>query len=166
MRTHRRILAMVDIDSRGRETARHAWAMAQAREARFALGHVVDWGLDLGADDYSPQTPRQIEERLGIVVRRMLSAIATQIGARDASLLVTFPGIDRGVAELARGWQPDLVVAAAGNDHGLSGRPRLAVRGWTCDAVVIDLPRFGLLSKAASAIAGRLAPGRLAPRPR
>lgn len=156
MKAYRRVLAVVDVNHRGREAARHAWTIAQAQGARFGLGHVADWGRDLDCDDYSPLAPSQVEERLEVVVRRMLSRMAAQIGVPDASVAVSFSGAGRGIGELVRGWQPDLVVVAADDAHGLAGQSRLEVPGWSCDAVALDLPAFGLLPRVVRRITGLL----------
>lgn len=164
MRSHRRVLAIVDMGRSGREVARHAWDIAARQGARFAIGHVADWGTDLGCDDFSLLTPHEVEQRLEVVIERRLRAVANQIGAPEAATLVSFPAASRGIGELAGRWQPDLVVVGSGADHGLAGLDTLNTPEWSCAALVIDVPASGFLPRAARRIADTLAPRRPAHR--
>lgn len=147
MPSHRRVLAVIDVDHRGREAAREAWAVARSQGASFGLGHIADWGHGLDGGGFPALVPAEVEECLAVIVRRRLATIATQIGVPAASVMVSFPGYDRGVADFARGWQPDLVVVSARHDHGIAGKPRLAVPGWECDVAVVDPPARGFLPR-------------------
>jgi nucleotide-binding universal stress UspA family protein len=157
--THpRRVLAIVDMGRSGREVARHAWGIAVRQGARFALGHVADWGQDLGCDEFSPLTPHEVELRLTKVIERRLRTLANHIGAAEAATLVSFPGASHGLGELAGRWQPDLVVVGSGNHHGLAGSATLDTPEWSCAALVIEVPASGFLPSAARRIADTLAP--------
>jgi hypothetical protein len=133
-----RVMAVVDLGPRGAEVARRAWSLARQHGARLCLGHVADWGADLGADGFSPLTPPEVEARLEVVVSRKLAALAAEIGAADVATVVAFPGVDRGLAELLRGWQPDLVVAEAAP---AIADGRIDVPGWSCAAVTVEVVR-------------------------
>ncbi|MGE5502877.1 MAG: universal stress protein [Actinomycetota bacterium] len=137
-----RVMAVVDLGARGREVARQAWNLARQHGARLCLGHVADWGAELGADGFSPLTPPEVEQRLHEVVRRKLAAMAGELGAADqaVSTVVAFPGIDRGIAELLRGWQPDLVVADSRAGIDIDDG-RIEVPGWSCTAVTVQVMR-------------------------
>lgn len=161
MPSYRRVLAVVDLGRSSREVARKAHEVAVENGARFAIGHVADWGLDLGADDFCPFTPQQIEERLETVVNRQLHSLASQVGAADAATLVSVAMPTRGIGELARRWQPDLVVVDAKSQFGGLEDNSLSVPGWTCDAQVVAVAATGLLSKAARLVAEAVAPGSL-----
>ncbi|MEW5726227.1 MAG: hypothetical protein AB1918_00230, partial [Pseudomonadota bacterium] len=106
----RRVLAIVDLDAGGTFVARRAWELASGDGARFALAHVMDWGIGL-EDGFSPLTPGEIHDRLSVVVHRRLDRMAAGIGAagRAATLATPWEGLGRMLA----GWQPDLVVASS-----------------------------------------------------
>lgn len=132
---YRRILALVDLDRRSADIARQAWSLARRDGARFGLGHVVDW--EQGCDDYSPLTPSEIQQRLRGVVHRKLRDIAATLGAESASTSVAFPGLNSGLDDLLRGWQPDLLVVGEGAVWIEPGQMRIVVPGWECDCLAV-----------------------------
>ncbi|MFN3076490.1 MAG: universal stress protein [Alphaproteobacteria bacterium] len=140
MKHYRRVLFLVDVTPRRQELARRVLVLAREHGARFGLGHVIDWGSGLDCDDYSPLTPRQLEDQLEGIVRRKLCSVAERIGAPEASVAVSFAGCGRGIADLVRGYQPDLVVVATADNSGLAGQTSLEVPGWNCDVLAMDLP--------------------------
>lgn len=154
----RRVLAIVELGRHGREVARQAREIALGGQARLAIGHIADW--EPGVEDFCPCTPRQVEARLAVVIERRLRSLATQIGSADATTLVSFSGL----GEMARSWQPDLVVVGRGAEHGLTDR--LSVPGWTCEAVVVGVAAAGLLPATARLVTETLWPRRLAARHR
>lgn len=156
--SHARVLAVVDLGRTGRAVARHAATLAGRDGARLALAHVVDW--EAGADDFSPLTPAEVERRLAGVVSRRLTGLATELGRPDATPLVGWPGAGRDLAALIRGWQPDLAVVPAALDLVCDGR--LAVPGWSCDAVAVANPLVRVWLERAVRLLDR--PGRLAER--
>jgi nucleotide-binding universal stress UspA family protein len=161
----RRVLAVIDMGRSGREVARRAWEITSLHEgARLAIGHVADWGAELGADEFSPLTPPEVEQRLEVVIDRHLRAVANQIGAAEAATLVSFPTPFRGIDELARRWQPDLVVVGSGTDHGLAGSDSFSTPHWSCAALVVEVPASAFLPRAVRRIADALTPGRPAHR--
>ncbi|MBI5165717.1 MAG: universal stress protein [Magnetospirillum sp.] len=164
MPRYHRILAVVELGRSGREVARRAWEMAAGPDVRLAIGHVADWGLDLGADDFCPYTPQELEARLERVIARKLRTLASQIGAAEAATLVSFAGASRGIGALARRWQPDLVVVGGDADHGLGEATELSVPGWRCEARVVPVTASGLWTRTVRQVVDALRPGRLAPR--
>jgi hypothetical protein len=137
MSDYRRIIAVVDLSARGLSAARHAWNQSLSNGAQFALGHVVDWDHGNG---YSTITPSQIEDRLGIVVKRKLMEMADLIGAAGTQAKVSFKTPQLGLAEIIAGWQPDLLVLDRRLDFGLSAQKNAASLGWLCDVQIVDHP--------------------------
>ncbi|MBI5162601.1 MAG: universal stress protein [Magnetospirillum sp.] len=130
----RRVMAVVDLDSRGREVARRGWRIASVERASFALLTVADWGI--GEDDFCPYTPAELEAQLEPVLHRKLARLAAALGAREAVTRVAFTGAGFAVAA----WQPDLVVVGAHARHGLADGPS-EVAGWTCTVLAMDVGR-------------------------
>lgn len=129
MTCYRRVLAAIELDQRGEAVARQAWVMAERQAACFALAHVVDYGRGLDGEHAPFLTPAEVEEKLTAIVRERMEVLARRLGAVDAAILVGFGDKAQGLAKLALGWQPDLVVAGIQAPHGLAdGRP-LEARG-------------------------------------
>lgn len=154
----RRILAVVALDAGGAAVARRAWAEACRHGARFALAHVADWGAGLD-DGYSPLTPAEVESRLAVVVSRKLDAMAAEIGAAGrTATLVGFARPNAGLDEIARGWQPDLIVASTKDELVVDGHVHLPE--WSCDGLAVEPPPLRLWGKAARRVRSALAPRR------
>lgn len=146
----KRILAVPALDWGDHALAEYAWALAQARGAKLAFGHVAEWEPGLGFESYL--TPAEVEKKLEEIVRRKLADLADEVGATDVETLAAFPGGDRGIADLARAWKPDLVIVPSNKSHDLSGGGRLVVRDWECDAVIFRVPWFGALGRAVKSL--------------
>lgn len=131
----RRVLAVVDLDPGGALVARRAWDLASYDGARFALAHLMDWGIGL-EDGYSPLTPAEVYARLAVVVTRRLDRMAAGIGAagRATTLAAPLPGFGRMLA----GWQPDLVVASARAGLVIDGH--VEAEDWACDGLAVESP--------------------------
>lgn len=145
MRSYRRVLAAIDIDRRGETVARQAWRIAQDEGARFALAHIADYGRGFESDHAPFLTPQEVEGKLEPVIRRRLTALAGQIGADGAAVLVGFGDAAAQLPALALNWQPDLLVVGLHAPHGLDdGRPlmvRSRFASLACDTLVLPAPR-------------------------
>ncbi len=147
-KAYHRILAVVALDGSDSDLVRNAAQLAKSIDAEFALGHVADWEAGLGYD--GRLTPAEIEKKLVEVVRDKLKTLAAQAGMPDAETLIAFPGWDRGVADLARTWHPDLIVVPSSQDHDLVDGGRLRIPSWECDTAIVRVPllaRFGWLKE-------------------
>ncbi len=144
MTCYRRVLAAIDLDRRGEAVARQAWAMAEPNAACFALAHIVDYGRGLDSDHIPFLTPAEVEDKLAVIVRARLSALAARLGADDADILVGFGDPAESLRRLVLGWQPDVVVAGLQAPHGLVGGPPLPARNRfaavQCDSVLLPRP--------------------------
>ncbi|CAA7623769.1 universal stress protein [Magnetospirillum sp. UT-4] len=140
---YRRILALVSLDRVGLAVARAAAGEVRHAGARLALGHVVDWATEWGCDDFSVLTPQELEQRLKVVVSRQITALAGRIGIPDAASLVAFGGPERGLGELARSWQPDLVVVDNARFGDLAAGGVVRLQGWECDALAVETGGIG-----------------------
>jgi SulP family sulfate permease len=155
----KRILAVFALDFGDHDLAQYAWNLAQKLDAKLAFGHVAEWEPGFGFEGYL--TPAEVEKKLDEVVRRKLKDLAGEVGASEVETLAAFPGWDRGVADLARAWKPDLVIVPSNKDHDLSGGGRLVVRDWECDAVIHRVPWLGAIGRAVKSLwAGPDAAGR------
>ncbi len=141
MQAYRRVLAVIDVDRRGESVARNAWELARRQGACLALGHVLDYGRGFDCDHAPFLTPEEVETKLTAIVRRHLAALARRLGAPDAACLVAGGPPEHGVATLAAGWQPDVVIVGAQAAHGLRDGVPLATAGAfsrvVCDVSVI-----------------------------
>ncbi len=147
-KTYHRILAVVALDGSDSELVRNAAQLAKSIDAELALGHIADWEAGLGYD--GALTPVEVEKKLVEVVRGKLKTLAVQAGTPGAEILIAFPGWDRGVADLARTWHPDLIVAPSSQDHDLIDGGRLRITGWECDTAIVRVPllaRFGWIKE-------------------
>jgi SulP family sulfate permease len=146
----KRILAVLALDYGDHDLAQYTWVLAQSLGAKLAFGHVAEWEPGFGFEGYL--TPAEVEKRLEAIVRQKLEGRAAEIGATEVETLAAFPGWDRGIADLARAWKPDLVVVPSNKDHDLSGGGRLIVRDWECDAVIFQVPWFGAFGRAVKSL--------------
>ncbi len=146
----KRILAVFALDFGDHDLAQYAWNLAQNLNAKLAFGHVAEWEPGFGFEGYL--TPAEVEIKLSAVVRQKLGNLAAEVGASEVETLAAFPGWDRGVADLARTWKPDLVIVPSNKDHDLSGGGRLIVRDWECDAVIFRMPWFDALGRAVKSL--------------
>jgi SulP family sulfate permease len=147
---HKRILAVFALDVGDHDLAQYAWDLARDLDAKLAFGHVAEWEPGFGFEGYL--TPAEVEKKLEEVVHQKLKDLAAEVGASEVETLAAFPGWDRGIADLARAWKPDLVVVPSNKDHDLSGGGRLTVRDWECDAVIYRVPWFGALGRAVKSL--------------
>lgn len=128
----RRVMAVADLDARGREVARQGWRIASVERAAFALLTVADWGV--GEDDFCPYTPAELEAQLQPVLHGKLATLAGGLGAATAETRVAFTGAEFAVAA----WQPDLVVVGHHARHGLHDGS-YDVAGWPCTVLEIHV---------------------------
>lgn len=143
-KAYHRILAVVALDGSDAELVGHAAALAKSLDAEFALGHVADWEAGLGYDGIL--TPVEVEKKLADVVRGKLKGLAATTGIAGVETLIAFPGWDRGVADLARTWKPDLIVVPSSEDHNLIDGGRLRIPGWECDSTIFRVPLLARFS--------------------
>lgn len=108
----RRVLVLLDMTARGEAILRQATGVAAKNRAVLIAVHVLD-RLPLFESD-GPCGYFLAEERLFFAARataRKLDLFLARYGASWAESKVLYGRIDAALAELARRWRPDLVVA-------------------------------------------------------
>lgn len=155
MRSYRRILSLVDLTQNGESVARRALQLARMYNAALALSVIVDYTPGFESDHVPFRTPLEMRDAIIRDVRGKLDDIIATIGAAGAEAVVVAAPMDRAMAEIARVWQPDLVLLgshaprilqqAAASDFG--GRAKLPF-----DVLTVQVGRPSLAGRLVNAL--------------
>jgi universal stress protein A len=153
MHAYHRILAAVDLSSRGEQVARRALHVSRLCGARLLVAHVVDHHTGFESDHVPFLTPQEIRAELAKVAGRRLEEMMERIGATEAQTRVETGPSGKAVAELAAGWQPDLVIVGSHAPHDLQGARRL---NHPFDVLVVQMESRNLAGRLLHSLAAQL----------
>ena len=117
-----RVLVLVDLERRPRETLEAAAEIANEHNAELALGGVINWTVGHGGGALALNlVSEDLVASLRGPARARLAGMAKDVGFEDSlSLISTKLDTDEATIELVTDWHPQIVVLAAGGifDHG------------------------------------------------
>lgn len=130
-----RVLAIVNFDREGRETAARAARLAIAHGADLALLHATDWPGGSDWPDFCLLPPHEVEDRVRCGIERRLRAIAGNVIASELAALVELSRDAELLLARLRSWEPDLILATQSDIRRLRLGAHLIIRGRRCDVV-------------------------------
>ena len=154
MRTYHRVLALVALNADTKAVAARALQLSRSYNATLALAAVVDYRPGYECDHVQFMTPEQLRQATIRDVTEKLDALVAEIGAGGAEIIVAGGREKEAVADIARSWQPDLVLVGARASHGLDDVVNKSERPLPYDVLIVQNGRpspVGRLINALSA---------------
>lgn len=154
MTTYRRVLALVALNGDAEAVAARALQLSRSYNATLALAAVVDYSPGFECDHVPFMTPAQLRQATIRDVTERLDALVNNIGARGAEIIVAGGREQEAIDDIARSWQPDLVLVGARAPHGLDRVADKPGRALPYDVLIVQNgrpSRVGRLINALSA---------------
>jgi nucleotide-binding universal stress UspA family protein len=155
MRSYRRILSLIDLTENGESVARRGLQLARMYNAALALSVIVDYTPGFESDHVPFRTPQQMRDAIVRDVKSKLDGIIAAIGAGGAEAVVVAASTPRAMAEIAKVWQPDLVLVGSHAPRILQQPAASAVGGnakLPFDVLTVQVGRPSLAGRLVNAL--------------
>ena len=149
MTAYRRVLALVALNADAEAVAQRAAEMARFHGATLALASIVDYSPGFEADHVPFKTPAELRQAIVADVGGKLDAIVARVGGGE--VIVAAAKESEALEDLARSWQPDLVLVSARATHGLDGREQRQSR-LPFDVLIVQPQRRGYVGRLINAL--------------
>lgn len=152
MSSYRRVLALLALNAEPETVAARALQLSRIYNATLALAAVVDDSHNYNCDHVPFMTHEQWLKATSRDVAARLDALAAEIGAHGAEIIVAGGREREVVADIARSWRPDLLLVGSQAAHGLDRIDDGAKRSLPYDTLIVQTARPGRLGRLVNAL--------------
>ena len=148
MSAYRRVLALLSLNADAEAVAKRAAEMARFHGATLALASIVDYSPGFEVDHVPFKTPGEMRQAIVDDVAGKVDAIAAKFGGGE--VIVAAAKECEAVQDIARSWQPDLILVSARATHGLDGKGPQAKLPF--DVLIVQPQRQGYVGRLINAL--------------